>query len=131
MNRRHWLIILALGVALGLLSGCRFDGSTLRVNGHLFTIYSMPRKLRPGPVQIGLRVQDPDYRILTNLSAQLTWTEPETDQSHTVAMKPGPGKDYRAKIVWTRPGVYVLRVAVTVPDGSILSAVYRVEVPAR
>lgn len=125
-----WRACLILILGCLFLGGCRFDGSTLRVQGYLFTVYNMPRALRPGPVRIGLRVQDRDYRILSRLTARLDWIEPGTGTRRTAAMEPGPGRDFRARIVLPQPGEYALRMSVILPEGTTLPADFLLRVPA-
>jgi len=128
-GRRIW-VALAAGWALLALAGCRFDGTTRRVEGYLFTVYNMPRRPHPGKVRIGLRVQDRDYRILTRLDARLIWSGPGTGAPQTVSMEPGPGRDFRAQIQVPQPGGYRLEVLVATPEGEDLAADYQLTIPA-
>jgi hypothetical protein len=121
----------ALLLGLALLAGCGFDGQTRRIDDYLLTIYSMPRQPKPGPVRIGLRVQDKHYRILTGLAIQLTLTQPQGGGERSVPMLPGPGQDFRAQIEAPLAGTYRLHIQVTLPAGQVLAADYQLPVSAR
>lgn len=105
------------------LAGCRGpgpDGRVWRVQGHLVTVYTLPRTLHRGPARVGVRVQDRDYRILDAAQARFTWGPADGDRS-TVEMQPGPGRDLRARIELPRSGEYTWDLAVVLPQGVTLT----------
>jgi hypothetical protein len=89
----------------------------------------MPRIWRLGVMQLGLRVQDRDYRIQDQARGKLACVELATGQSQIVALHPGPGRDLRARIALVRPGRYRLDFQIAVSAGDTVTAQYLFEVP--
>ncbi len=110
-----------------LAGGCGGTGGTVRSQEHLFTFYTQPRAISPGPVVVGVRIQDRDYRILTQLQPRLAILGPGL-QGTAQEMSVGPGRDFRARVIFPLAGRYELQVTAVTAKGTTLQAEYALKV---
>lgn len=123
--------LLSGGLFIFLFLGCKMVKSTQWVEGYLVTMYSIPRKLQVGEMQLALRVQDRNYRILPECAGSLEVIQQATGQRATVPFKAGLGKDVKG---WTRfpeAGEYTVVFSFAENTGQTLSANFTIRIPAR
>lgn len=122
--------ILAAAVAAGLLvSACGLTAKTVRTeSGLLLTFYTMPRRPQPGWVQVGLRVQDRDYRILKLTRAVCRVEGPNLTEPATQPLRPAPGRDYRTHFRFPAAGDYRLVLAGETAGGEAFQETLEVKI---
>jgi hypothetical protein len=91
---------------------CGVHDQTQRVAGYLFTLYTMPRTLHAGDARVALRIQDRDYRIITQADVRMVVVDPEGQTRTPVKLEPGAGKDFRADLYLPHGGEYRLNLQV-------------------
>ncbi|NTV52802.1 MAG: hypothetical protein HGA76_07315 [Candidatus Firestonebacteria bacterium] len=124
---RHLTWILLAGSLLG--NGCVYADLPRRVDGFLLTFYTLPRELHRGEARVALRVQDRDYRVLTQARASLVVVDPAGNSQPAVDLVFGAAKDYRARVTFPQGGEYRLAFKVLpAPGGRHLISVYPVRV---
>ena len=97
--------LLAICLAAG---GCAYKDLPRRVGGCLLTFYTMPREPHRGEARVALRVQDRDYRVLTQARVTLVVVEPDANSRPAVELVLGTAKDYRARVALPQSGEYRL-----------------------
>jgi hypothetical protein len=98
--------------------GCGNTDLPRRVNGYLLTFYAMPREPHRGEARVALRVQDRDYRVLTQAQVTLVLMDPAGNSEPAVSMALGVAKDYRARVTFNRHGEYHLAFKIVPAPGS-------------
>jgi hypothetical protein len=119
---------LLAGLAAGLWLGP--DYRVARLPGYVVTMYFVPRTPAVGEQQLALRVQDRDYRLLKEIGGRLEVVELASRERRTVALKPGPGKDWRAWVEFPRSGAYQVLYVFNEASGQTQTARFDVRVPA-
>lgn len=118
-----WVMLLVL------IGGCGYGDLPRRVDGYLLTFYAMPREPHRGEARVALRVQDRDYRVLTQAQVTLLLVDPKGNSQPAVAMVLSAAKDYRARVVFPNAGEYRLVFKVLpLPGGRHFISAYSLRV---
>lgn len=118
---------LLAGLAAGLWLGPEYR--VARLSDCIVTLYFIPRSLSVGEQQVALRVQDRDYRIQEEIGGRLEVIERATGERRDLALRPGPGRDWRAWVEFPRAGDYQLSYIFPASSGQTRTARFDVRVP--
>lgn len=118
---------LLAGLAAGLWLGPEYR--VARLSDSIVTLYFIPRTLAVGEQQLALRVQDRDYRLQAETGGRLEVVELATGERRASALKPGPGRDWRAWVEFPRPGNYQVLYTFPASSGQTRTARFDVRVP--
>ncbi len=100
-----------------------------RGDDYCLIFYPLPGKLSVGEAQIGLRIQDRDYKIIEVPAGRLRVIELHGAREQQVTLQAGSGKDLRGWVQFNRAGKYALVFEFTAESGPSSTARLLVEVP--
>jgi len=118
-------------VCLGLVfvGGCRPAQRIQWAGGYLITLYSVPRTFRTGEMQIAVRIQDRDFRIVTDCASSLQVIETQSGNKESITLKSGPGKDMRGWVFFPRPATYDIIFSFSDAAGRTITAKFPIQIP--
>lgn len=124
----QWLPVLGLICLAGCADG-HFQ-KTFQTGQYFITLYSFSHHhLQPGNNDLGLRLQDRDYRIL-DCGSGLQLTVQAGAWQQTTSLQSGPGRDYRGQVVFPGPGLYNLVIRLPGLEGQEIRLDGKVKVSA-
>jgi hypothetical protein len=130
MTRRLQYVLPAVWL-LGMMFffGCHGANYIQRRDNYCLVLYPLPGKLSVGEIQIGLRIQDRDYKIIEVSDGRLKVIDLHGAREQQVTLQAGPGKDLRGWVQFDRPGKYELIFEFAAEPGPSATARFLLEVP--
>lgn len=128
MNTTRWLMVVVVAVLAGSVIWAirRQTQEPLVVAGPFrVTMYSEPRQLHVGEALVAFRIQDRQFRILTNLKVNAWWRPPQATTAVVLPLNYGQGKDYRHWIQLSKPGEAVFTLVIEDDQGRSVRVHFR------